>query len=166
MVGAFAAAQAATDYWPQVITGIFTLFAGVTVALIAWRHQAKARKEDRQQRNKEREEDRAQEEWRSLRTEAADIASQLHDIDIEARSYEARPHVPDSTDRFMRARDAWRRLRRQIIFFMVGWYSDKESEERSAKGRLRSSTDGNSQRGPWPRHKRPHERHKGRNETN
>lgn len=46
------------DYWPQIITGLFTLAAGFGVAALASRRERKNREEDRDARSAEREADR------------------------------------------------------------------------------------------------------------
>ena len=46
------------DYWPQVITGAFTLAAGLGVAVLAARRERKNREDDRDARSAEREADR------------------------------------------------------------------------------------------------------------
>jgi hypothetical protein len=46
------------DYWPQVITGVFTLAAGVGVAVVAATRERTNREEDRDARSAEREADR------------------------------------------------------------------------------------------------------------
>lgn len=52
------AAQA--DYWPQVITGVFTLAAGLGVAVLAAVRERRNRQEDRDARDAEREQDHHQ----------------------------------------------------------------------------------------------------------
>lgn len=46
------------DYWPQIITGIFTLAAGFGVALFSWKREKTHREEDRKARLQERDEER------------------------------------------------------------------------------------------------------------